>query len=313
MMIDKPGIYREFDGEAYFADPCPRASLSQSIAKILIDRSPLHAAMAHPRLREAVGALNDDDDAEKYVKAQAIGNAAHKLMLGRGKDVDVIDLPDFKTKAARELRDAASMAGRVPILTKHMIDATDMVESGRSQIKSHEAADCFQNGDGEVALIWQEKGIWFRCLVDWLHHDLLTVDDYKTGAVSVAPHVVGYRMVDQGWDIQAAMIERGLDALHPQTAGRRRYRFIAQENDDPYALTVCQLSESVMTMGRKKLQAAVDVWTRCLDRGEWPGYINRVISPEYPGFKENQWLEREVNEFSEPAPRRPKLESLMGG
>jgi PDDEXK-like uncharacterized protein DUF3799 len=304
------GIYRDMDSATYFGDPAPSPSLSQSIAKILIERSPCHARLEHPRLRPAV---TDDDEAEKYVKAQAIGNAAHKIILGRGKEIDDLDYPDFRTKEARLARDLANNAGRVPILRKHIADATEMVAAALSQLKGHEASNALQDGDGEVALVWQEGDVWFRCLVDWLHRDMLTVDDYKSGGVSVAPYSIGMRMVDQGWDIQAAMIERGLDVLDPKGAGRRTFRFIAQENSAPYALTVCQLSESVMTMGRKKLQAAVNIWRQCIETGDWPAYINRIIVPEYPGFKENQWLEREVNEFSEPIQRGPMLKSLMGG
>lgn len=306
----KSGIYRDMDSATYFGDPCVEPSLSQSIAKILIDRSPLHAKLEHPRLCPAT---TDDDEAEKYVKAQAIGNAAHKIILGRGKEIDELQYPDFRTKEAKLARDMASAAGRVPILQKHMTDAEQMVAAAWSQLQHHEAKDALTNGSGEVALIWQEDGIWFRSLVDWLTHDLRAVYDYKSGGVSVAPHVIGMRMVDQGWDVQGAMIERGLDVLDPEGAGRRRFRFIAQENTAPFALTVCQLSESVMTMGRKKLQAAVNIWRQCIETNQWPAYINRVISPEYPGFKENQWLDREVNEFSEPVKRGPMLKSLMGG
>jgi hypothetical protein len=307
-MIEQ-NIYRAMDSATYFADPCPEPSLSQSIAKILIERSPRHAMLEHPRLCPAT---TDDDEAEKYVKAQAIGNAAHKIILGRGKEIDVLDYNDFRTKEAKLARDLCEKAGRVPILEKHMTGAEQMVAAALSQLKRHEAKDALTAGSGEVALIWQEDGLWFRSLVDWLSFDCRTVDDYKSGGVSVAPHVIGMRMVDQGWDIQAAMIERGLDVLDPKNAGRRRFRFIAQENKPPYALTVCQLSESVMTMGRKKLQAAVNIWRQCIESNDWPAYINRVITPEYPGWQETRWLEREVNEFAEPrADFDPKL--IMAG
>ncbi len=82
MKIDKPGIYRDFDGPSYFADPCPEPSLSQSIGKLMVDRSAWHVRNVHPRLAIETDC---DDEAEKYVKAQAIGNAAHEIMLGRGK------------------------------------------------------------------------------------------------------------------------------------------------------------------------------------------------------------------------------------
>jgi hypothetical protein len=305
------GIHRDMDSATYFNDPAPEPSLSQSIAKVLLDHSPMHARLEHPRLCPAT---MDDDDAEKYVSAQAIGNAAHKILLGRGKEIDTLDYNDFRTKEAKLARDLAVKAGRVPILSKHLADATAMVAAALSQIKQHEASLTFQNGSGEVAIICEQDGVWLRSLVDWLGHDLRAVDDYKSGGVSVAPHVIGLRMVDQGWDIQAAMQERILDVLDPKGAGRRKHRFIAQENTPPYALTVCEMSESVMTMGRKKLQAAINIWRYCTEEGEWPGYTNRVIVPEYPGFRESQWLEREINEFSEPPIKRgPMLKSLMGG
>lgn len=306
------GIHRDMDSATYFNDPAPEPSLSQSIAKVLLDHSPLHAKMEHPRLRPAT--IDDDEQDEKYVKAQAIGNAAHKILLGRGKEIDVLGYDNFRTKEAKLARDLAEKADRVVILEKHMTNAEQMVAAALSQIDRHEASQTFKDGSGEVAIICEQDGVWLRSLVDWLGHDLRRCDDYKSGGVSVAPHVIGLRMVDQGWDIQAAMQERILDVLDPKGAGRRKHRFIAQENATPYALTVCEMSESVMTMGRKKLQAAIGIWSHCTETGKWPGYTNRIVVPEYPGFRESQWLEREVNEFSEPPIKRgPMLKSLMGG
>lgn len=304
------GIHRDMDSKTYFGDPCNKPSLSQSIAKVLLDNSPLHARLEHPRLCPPTA---DDDEVEKYVKAQAIGNAAHKILLGRGKEVEIIQFDSFRKDDAKDLRDEAYAAGRVPILEKHMANAEQMVAAAWAQLEQHEANTTFKNGWGEVAIICEQDGVWLRSLVDWLHADLRTLDDYKSGGVSVAPHVVGMRMVDQGWDIQAAMQERILDELDPDGRGRRRHRFIAQENKPPYALTVCELSESVLTMGRKKLQAAINIWRDCIETDFWPGYTNRIISPEYPGWQETRWLEREINEFSEPVKRGPMLKSLMGG
>lgn len=292
------------DSATYFGDPCDEPSLSQSIAKIILDNSPLHAKLAHPRLMPPAA---DDDEAEKYVKAQAIGNAAHKMILGRGKEIDVLDYNDFRTKEAKQARDLAEKAGRTVILEKHMQGATAMVAAARAQIEKHEANLTFKEGSGEAAVICQDDGVWLRSLVDWLGHDMRRCDDYKSGGVSVAPHVIGLRMVDQGWDIQAAMQERILDVLDPAGAGRRHFRFIAQENKPPYALTVCEISESVMTMGRKKLQAAIGMWKVCTKLRRWPGYTTRVVIPEYPGWQETRWLEREENEFSDPAKFDPKI------
>ena len=48
--IEKPGLYLDVPVDDYFADPLPAPSLTQSIAKIILDHSPLHAWHAHPRL-----------------------------------------------------------------------------------------------------------------------------------------------------------------------------------------------------------------------------------------------------------------------
>lgn len=296
----KSGIYRDMDSATYFSDPAPEPSLSQSIAKILIERSPLHAKYEHPRLRPA---STDDEDGEKYDRAKAIGNGAHAVMIGRGKTLEIVKAKDFKGGEAKKLRDEAFASGRVPILEKHMEIASEIVAAGLSQLKRHEDRDAFQNGHGEVALIWQDEGtgIWCRALVDWLHDDLRTVDDYKTSSMSMAPHVIGLRAETAGWHVQAAFIERGLDTLDPAGAGRRRFRFIAQEQDGkPYALTSMHMDEHWLTMGRKKVQAAIGMWHYAMSTGHWPGYTTQAVRPEYPQFRETKWLERELSGDFEP-------------
>ena len=306
MQITEPGIYRAIDVADYHADPCVEPSLSQSLAKVLIDRSPLHACVAHPRLTPPEPA---DEETEKYVKAKVIGDAAHKLMIGRGKDMAIASFDNWKTKASQMFRDSALAEGKTPILECHFAEADKIVRAAERQFKQHAERDCFENGAGEVALVWCEGPIWFRCLVDWLRDDLTVVDDYKTSGMSVAPHVLGLRAVDAAWDIQAAMIERGLDTLDPANAGRRKFRFIAQEQAPPYALNVMVMTEHWLTMGRKKLQRAVEIWTECMTRGQWPGYPPLAVTPEYPGFKEKQWLDREL----EAEHRGEMLTSLVGG
>lgn len=286
----KPGIYRDVTEAEYRADPFG-GSFTQSLAKVLIDHSPLHAreesAMAEPR--------EDDDEAEKYVKAQAIGNAVHKMMLERGKEIEVIDAKDFKKDIAKEARDAATAAGKVPILAKHMVIANRMVKRAHEQLERHEDRDAFTNGSGEVMICWQEDGIWFRALVDWLTHDLRTIDDYKSSGLSVAEHVLGIRAETAGWHVQHAFIARGLDVLDPEGAGRRRHRNIAQEQFHPFALNVMRHSETWLTMGRKKVDAAVNRWKQSVRTNRWPGYSNRPIIPEFPAYREKAWLERELS------------------
>jgi hypothetical protein len=52
--------------------------------------------------------------------------------------------------------------------------------------------------------------------------------------------------------------------LDPENAGRRRFLFVMVENEPPYALTVHEMSEAVMTIGRKQLDYAIRIWRECI-------------------------------------------------
>ena len=304
MKITVPGIYRDFPTSDYFADPCPEPSLSQSIAKILIEQSPLHAYYAHPVLSDGVA---DDEDGEKYNKAMAIGNAAHAVMLGRGKVLEVGEYDSWRTKAAQAFKEEALAAGKEPILHKHHVTASNMVESAIQQLnRIHGCKNAFTYGDAEV-VIASCSGLWLRAMVDWITPDLREIWDYKTSGMSASPYNAGKQMASGGWHIQAAMHERILDDIDPKGAGRRRHFFVCQENEPPYALTVNEIGEAAMTIGRKKVDYAVRMWGHCLAKSEWPGYPLRIQTPELPVWAEQSWLVREETESSE------RVDSLMGG
>jgi PDDEXK-like domain of unknown function (DUF3799) len=306
MRITASGIYRDFPTADYFADPCPEPSFTQSLAKILIEQSALHAYHAHPRLN----VLTTDEDDEKYDKAKAIGNAAHALMLGRGKALAVEDFPDWRTKDAKAFKAAALEAGKEPVLQIHYDIAIQMVKRAHEQLRHipgcGHIGDPIQ-GDAEVVIASCEDGLWLRAMIDWITPDLRQVVDFKTSGMSVSPYATGRLMASAGWHIQAAMHERILDEIDPDGAGRRHHLYVAQENYEPFALTVNEIDEAALTIGRKQLSYAIDTWAICMCRDQWPAYPTHIIRPELPGWHENGWLAREVAEESERVP------SFMGG
>jgi hypothetical protein len=147
MNITKPGIYRNFPTAAYFADPTPEPSLSQSLAKILLEQSPLHAFHAHPRLHVGVADEDEDEGAEKYDSVKAIGNAAHALMLDRGKEVVIGEFKDWRKKEARDFRAMNLANGKEPILSKNFETAGEMVNEALAQLSViPECENAFTNG-----------------------------------------------------------------------------------------------------------------------------------------------------------------------
>jgi hypothetical protein len=236
--IKKPGFYLMPEPE-YRRDPCPSPSLNQSLIKIILDQSVRHAKVAHPKLNPTW----EENDATKY----DIGNIAHRLLIGAGKKLEIVDADDWRTKEAKERREKAREKGALAILAKDHGRGLMMMDEAREQLDADpELVDTFANGKGygEVIAAWKEGSTWFRIMLDWLSLDLLRYDDYKTTSASAAPTALPYRIEDGGWDVQAAFAERALDALDPDNMGRRKFRFIVQESDEPFALTSIELPES---------------------------------------------------------------------
>lgn len=292
----KSGIHLDIATADYFQDPCEQPSLTQSIASVLLDKSPRHAALRHPRLNPAWEPYED--------KKFAIGNAAHKILIGRGKDLAVFDAPDWNAKGMgkgaktelHEQRDAALAAGQVPLLRWQEHTAIDMAASFRDQMSAmpSDIVSAFLpggGGAGEVVIIAEYEGVILRSMVDWMR-DPCHLDDLKTTGKSASPDNLPYVMADGGWDLQAAIQERILDVLDPDGRGRRHHYFYLQENDDPYEVTVCELPESVMTIGRAKLDKAIGIWRTCMASNRWPGYARVVHQPSYPAYMEARVLER---------------------
>lgn len=279
-----PGLYLDIDEAVYHADPCERPSLSSSIAKILLDQSPLHAFHAHPRL----GGRNAE---RETTRPQAIGVVAHKLLLGRGASVVPIDAPSYQSKAAKEARDAALGAGCCPILLDDLASARRMAEAAKDQLLAFPELRPLVDGkgDAEAVLVWREGDVFCRGLVDWLHPTQPIRADLKTTTASASAAAVATRLFGTGAEIQDRHYHRGCRAVDRPT---RRSFFIMLEADEPHALSVVELDEQAKALGDEKVMTAVDIWRRCLSAGEWPGYVPRVAVAECPAWHVNAWNNR---------------------
>ena len=273
----------------YHADPCEPPSLSSSIAHVLCTDSPAHAKAAHPR-------LNPDLERQEEEKFD-VGNVAHSIILEGTSAVEVIDAPDWRTKVAKEARDAARAAGRTPLLLKHWRSVEAMVEAAQIQLEDHGAVPpLFDEGAAERCLVWEEPGgVMCRARLDWLRDDRLTIDDLKTTSASANPERWSRTLFTIGADVQAAFYLRGLQAL---TGAEAEFRWAVIETSPPYALSVISPAPDVLTIGRKKVQYALDVWRRCLRDNDWPAYPARVAYAELPPWEESRWLAKEERELA---------------
>ena len=265
----------------YINDPAPEPSLNASIAHTLLTQTPAHARMAHPR-------LSPQQDREESSRLD-LGTIAHGLLLeGDDSRVVVIEADDWRTKAAKDERDAARLEGKLPILVKDFDIVSNMVETAQTTIGQSEVATEFSAAIPEQTLIWQEADIWLRCRPDKATPDWRVVFDYKTCAGTAHPAVwAKTSMVRYGYDLQAAINLRGVKALG--LAKKTTFVFLVQEMEPPYALSIVSLAPSWITLADDKLRVAMSLWKGCTRKNEWPGYPSRVAYVDAPAYAQGEW------------------------
>lgn len=267
-------MLHEMTPAEYHADPCAKPSLSASIANVLCERSPLHAWHVHPKLGgrpcESTKEMNE-------------GSLIHRLMLGVGTGVEVIAADNFKTKLAREARDAAIEAGLVPVLERELHRLQRVADTLTARLR--EEYGIVLSGQKEVVVTWREMAlsgdVECRGMLD--HWDSPLIDDLKRIS-SADPDTIAKHVVKYGYAIQEAAYRRGIEQTFPELAGRVRFRFIFFETREPYAITPVELAGSAREFGEARWRRAVETWAQCLSENHWPAYTDGVLRIEAPAW-----------------------------
>lgn len=268
------GIHK-LDAPSYHADPAPTPSLSNSIANTLITQSPLHARHQHPRLNP------------NYVPEQDsrfdLGSAAHMMLLERRIDgIVIVEAKDWKKKAAQEARDEARAEGKYPILARHYEQVQLMVGAATAFIETTELAGLFTAGIPEQTVLWQEGSVWCRCRPDLVARLFANpvILDYKT-TENAEPDAFIRQIPRMGYDVQAEFYVRGVKTI---TQIEPTFVFLVQEISAPYACSLVALSNAYRAIGQQKVERAIGLWQRCMERNEWPSYSTRIAYAEPPSW-----------------------------
>lgn len=262
--VDEPGIYELPEAE-YFAQA---HALSASGIKLLLPPS------CPAKFRWA-------QDHRVHKGIYDVGSAAHKLILGSGPEIEVIEADSWRTNAAKDARDYARMAGRIPVLTADY----ERVRAMAAQITRHPLARKLfdpDHGQPEMSLFWTDAGTGVPCRArpDWLpdpRGGRLTIPDYKS-ADDAGPEAVMRAVGNFGYHIQHAHYCAGAAAcgLDEDPA----FVFVFQEKDQPYLVNVVQLDAAAIQSGRIACQAGAEIFRDCMAADAWPGYPLTI--PEIP-------------------------------
>lgn len=276
-MILKPGIHYDVPANVYHGDPCETPSLSRSVAKVLLDQSPGHAAFIHPRLNKRYQA--------PHVDKFALGTVVHALVLGRGGEFELVDAKDWRTNAAKEARDNIAAKGKTPILVGQFEAAEDAAKSISGRLADFGMT--LDGGKAEAVMIWDDPVAGLcRSMVDSISNP--TVVDLKTTSVALSLETAARQCSQLAYEFQFAFYERGLQCLDVLGADLD-YIILFVEINPPYAVLPVRLPNAAKALGRACVARACKIWAACKAANEWPLYRGEIPTVEYPPWAIAEW------------------------
>lgn len=252
-----PGVYDQLPAEDYHADP----ALSASGMKTLLD----------PGCPALYRYERDNPQPPKAIFD--FGHAAHRLVLGDGAKLRVLDYDDWKTKAAQQAKKEAYAEGAVPMLPKDM----DRARAMAAAVRAHPLTGAlFRGGRPEVSLFFKDAatGVGLRARLDWLDTDRpgrAIMTDYKTIGTGVDLDHIERAIYDYGYQVSGVQYAAAAQAL--DLAGDDAVTtLVFQSKDPPFLVRVVQLPFDAIKVGRAKRRVAIELFKACTDSGRWPGY-----------------------------------------
>lgn len=282
-VITEPGLYGDIAEDVYHADPVPDGSLSVSGAKKLLPPSCpaiFHHQRRHPKPR---------------TRAMDFGTVAHSLILSKGQDTEIIDAPDYRTKAAQQLRDKAIAAGRVPMLTHEWHKALSVEAAVRDD---DDAGPLFDSGDAEQSMFWTdpEWDIWLRSRMDWLtYFDMPTIVDLKT-ASDASPGKFARSVHDYGYYMQDPWYRDGLAAILGCNPDDIDFVFVVVQTTEPHLVMTYRLDDAAVALGRECNRIAREKYRDCTEAGVWPKWSHDITPLALPPYARRR-IESEINEY----------------
>jgi hypothetical protein len=251
-----PGLYRDVPEQQYHGD---LSSLSSTGAKTLATRSPAEFDWERRNGRPPK-------------KEFDFGSAAHRYLLGKGAEIEVVHYDSWRTDGAKKQRAKAYKAGRVPLLVDVDVAARELAAKTR---RHPLVAELLADGEAEVSGWWvdEETGAPCRVRPDWMtrrgEHVLIAdakfVDDSAPAAFEKSLYRWGYHQ-------QAPWYVDGIAALLEVDPQKISFLFVAVSKTGPYLVNLYELDADAMRIGARRNREARETFVRCTESGIWPDY-----------------------------------------
>lgn len=286
IVIEAPCRVDDMDDQTYHADPVKGGSLSCSWAKKLIQPG------GPAKFRW------EKDHPPKATKTFDFGHAAHQVVLGTGPEIRVI--PEeicasngaTSTNAAKAFIAETYKAGAVPLKADEFTRVQDMA---LALARTPEAVAVLEAPGvaHEVSAFTKDErtGLMLRCRFDSIAPSVIS--DYKTSITADPAKLARRTFLDLGYHMQAAWY---LDTAAALGLCDGPFKFVVQEKEAPYLVSVVELDDEYLELGRAANRKAIDLYAHCLSTDTWPGYPSHL-----PPVSPPLWATAELNSVLDPA------------
>jgi hypothetical protein len=288
--IEAPGIYANVPMEDYHGQLTAEDSASRSFLWTLFDDSPAHAFLRHYS--------NPDREKDSPTESEALllGRGAHHMLLG---EADFSEHFVFHPETYPEGAVYPSMIGaekpwngnakwvkawkaeqkerrRAVLKPEHM----DQIRGMANGLYANPLVRAgILNGHIETTLVAQDPrtGIWLKIRPDAVPTDGPDVSDMKTIA-DISDEGIEKAIGETGIFLQGAMTRRVMGLLGMEFS---TFSPVFIEKKAPFCCRVKTLTDGDLDLGDKVLDAALELYLRCLERSVWPGPGGEQADAEY--------------------------------
>lgn len=242
----------------------PKDELSSSRAKLIL-QSP--AKLKHDL----------DKTEQEYKAAYDVGTAVHTKLLGVGSDFVLYPKEHLTASGA-----ASTKAETVEWVKKQKQAGLTVVTPNESKsvdamaeaVLAHPLARKLfeREGNPEVSVFAEVLDVKNRARFDYLPNEGGIAVDIKT-TLDASPSGFARSAAKFGYHIQRGHY---LDVLKRASGRDVEMLFVTVEKDAPHLVGVHQLNQEFADMGVAEALEARDIFSRCRESGEWPGYPMKV-------------------------------------
>lgn len=212
------------------------------------------------------------------------GALAHRLILGAGDDVHVVDAYDWRTKAAQQAKKDERSAGHRVVHRGDLLAASKMARTVRSTPEAQRLLS--RPGKAEMSMFATDPdtGIRVRGRMDWLTTEddgTPCIVDVKTTATNTHPDALTRQIASFGYHQQAAFYT-DLLALCGQPGAT--FYFIFVPHIGAHKPRVVRLEPEAIERGRDLNRQAIETFIACTKANEWPCNHEQLITLGIPAW-----------------------------